>query len=81
MEAFQKHPSIDVILVVGLGIWIDILWAYTKQFNITKLKWIVEGGNTGQESIRNGINELSNYFDGNDIKLSMMEIDHLYHRI
>ena len=35
MEAFERHPSIDAIIVVGLERWIDIIWAYAKQFNIT----------------------------------------------
>ncbi len=36
-------------------IWHDVLWAYAKQFSIDKLKWVVSGGKTGQESIRNGV--------------------------
>ena len=32
--------------------------AYADQFNITKLKWIVTGGESGQESIRNGVYNL-----------------------
>lgn len=59
LEAFQNHPSIDAIIVVTLESWIDVLWAYAKQFNITKLKWIVPGGESGQESIRNGLNKLN----------------------
>jgi len=55
MEAFQNHPSIDAIIVVTLDSWSDVLWAYAKQFNITKLKWVVPGGETGQESIWNGL--------------------------
>lgn len=55
LEAFQKHPDIDAILVVCLEGWHDILKAYAKQFNITKLKWVVSGGATVQESIRNGV--------------------------
>lgn len=39
LEGFQKHPEIDAIEVVCLDGWHDILWAYAKQFNITKLKW------------------------------------------
>jgi 2-C-methyl-D-erythritol 4-phosphate cytidylyltransferase len=58
MEAFQIHPSIDKIIVVGLKGWIDILWAYAKQFNIDKLEWVVEGGETGQDSIKNALLEL-----------------------
>ena len=58
MEAFQKHPSIDAIIVVTLDSWKDVLWAYARQFNITKLKWTASGGKTGQESIRNGLEKL-----------------------
>lgn len=58
LESFQKHPQIDAIEVVCIDGWHDIVWAYAKQFNITKLKWIVSGGTTGQESIRNGVYNL-----------------------
>lgn len=59
MEAFQKHPSIDAIVVVTLNSWSEVIWAYAKQFNITKLKWVVAGGESGQESIRNGLNKIA----------------------
>ena len=55
LENFEKHPLIDAIEVVCLKGWEEALNSYAKQFNITKLKWIVEGGETGQESIRNGV--------------------------
>ena len=55
LESFQRHPLIDAIEVVCLDGWQNILWAYAKQFDITKLKWIIDGGKTGQESIRNGV--------------------------
>lgn len=55
LEAFQNHPSIDEIYVSCLEGWNSILEAYARQFNITKLKRIVTGGATGQESIYNGL--------------------------
>ena len=55
LEAFQQHSSIDEICVAILEGWDQILWAYAKQFNITKLKYVVTGGATGQESIFNGL--------------------------
>lgn len=58
LESFQKHPQIDAIEVVCIDGWHDILRAYARQFNIDKLKWIVSGGNSGQESIRNGVYNL-----------------------
>lgn len=55
LEAFQRHPSIDEICVAILEGWEQMLWAYARQFNITKLKYVVTGGATGQESIFNGL--------------------------
>ena len=55
LESFQKHPQIDATEVVCIDGWHDIVWAYANQFNISKLKWIVSGGQTSQESIRNGV--------------------------
>lgn len=58
LEGFQKHPQVNAIEVVCIDGWHDVLWAYAKQFNISKLKWVVSGGNNGQESIRNGVYNL-----------------------
>jgi 2-C-methyl-D-erythritol 4-phosphate cytidylyltransferase len=67
LEGFQKHPQIDAIEVVCIDGWHDVLKAYARQFNITKLKWIVSGGTTGQESIRNGVYNLENKCKDDDI--------------
>ena len=67
LESFEKHPQIDAIEVVCIDGWHDVLWAYAKQFNITKLKWIVSGGKTGQESIRNGVYNLEDKCKKDDI--------------
>jgi 2-C-methyl-D-erythritol 4-phosphate cytidylyltransferase len=69
LEVFQKHPEIHEIAVVCLDGWHDILKAYAKQFNITKLKSIVNGGKTGQESIKNGILELKENHSSEDLIL------------
>lgn len=67
LEAFQKHPSIDEICVVILKGWENILEAYARQFNISKLKYIVQGGATGQESICNGLREIRKHRNDDDI--------------
>jgi len=70
LEAFQKHPNIDAIEVVCLKGWHDILRAYAKQFGITKLENIVSGGETGLQSIRNGLKDIAKrYYDDDDIVL------------
>lgn len=67
LESFQKHALVDAIEVVCLDGWEQILLAYAKQFNIDKLKWIVAGGESGQESIRNGVYNLENKCKKGDI--------------
>lgn len=69
LEAFQKHPNIDAIGVVCIKGWEAILEAYAKQFNITKLKWVVAGGDNGQASIRHGVNALAADCEPEDIVL------------
>ena len=67
LEGFQRHPLVDAIEVVCLDGWHDVLWAYAHQFNITKLKWVLSGGSTGQESIRNGVYNLEGIAQEDDI--------------
>ncbi len=58
LERFQNNPEIDAIILVTLPSWFGFVKAYANQFNITKLKWIVAGDETGQGSIRNGLKAL-----------------------
>lgn len=69
LEAFQEHSEIDKIAVVCLDQWQHVLEVYARQFNITKLEYIITGGDCGQSSIRNGVMELEKHFQSNDIVL------------
>ena len=69
MEAFEKHPDIDVIAVVCVEGWDSILSAYARQYGISKLKHIVPGGENGQASIRNGVFELERHYAPDDLVL------------
>lgn len=67
LEAFEQHPLIDEIYVVCIDGWEMVLNAYARQYDIRKLKRIVEGGTTCQESIRNGVYAISEDHDGADM--------------
>ena len=69
LEAFEKHPEIDTIAVVCIQGWEQVLWAYARQFNISKLQYIIQGGENGQDSIRNGVFELEKHFKTDDLVL------------
>ena len=67
LEGFEKHPQIDSIEVVCIDGWQEVLLAYARQYNITKFKWVVSGGKSGQESIRNGVKNLESICNNDDI--------------
>lgn len=67
LEGFQKHPQIDDIYVVCIDGWHDILRAYSRQFNITKLRDVIVGGESAQGSIRNGVYALEGIASDDDI--------------
>ena len=67
LEAFERHPMIDAIELVCIDGWQDAVFAYAKEYAITKLKWIVKGGASGQESIRNGVFGLEGKCVANDV--------------
>ena len=55
LELFDNHPMIDGIVVVCIESWIPFLEKMLKKFEINKVVKIVKGGNSGQESIYNGL--------------------------
>ena len=67
LESFQRHPMIDAIEVVCIEGWEQVLQAYANQFNISKLQWITKGGESAQESIRNGVYNLEGKVADDDI--------------
>ena len=65
-ESFQRHPLIDEIEIVCTAGWEEEVLKYKEKYGIEKLKWIVKGGNSAQESIRNGVYNLREYASDND---------------
>jgi len=58
LEHFENHDEIDNICVVCLASWIPKFKKMLKLYEITKVKWIVKGGSTAQESVFNGLSEI-----------------------
>lgn len=67
LEVFQKHPDIDKIIVSCLDGWHEILRAYAREAGITKLEWVVNGGENGQSSARIALEELKDICGDDDI--------------
>ena len=67
LEAFERHAMVDAIELVCIEGWQAAAREYAEKYGITKLKWIVPGGATGQESIRNGVFGLEGKCSPDDI--------------
>ena len=70
LEYFEDTPGIDAICVVCLEGWIDYLKELIRKFSIRKVKWVVPGGATGQDSIFNGLDAV--YRDAENPKDTLM---------
>lgn len=55
LENFQDHPNVDGIVVVCISEWIAYLERLVKKYRLDKVMAIVPGGESGQESIYNGL--------------------------
>lgn len=66
LENFQKNDNIEGIVIVCLKEWIQYLKEILNEYAITKLVNIVEGGQTGHDSTRNGIFSLRNTLKDDD---------------
>lgn len=58
IEAFEMHDDIDMILIVTNDTYIDDVKIWCKQYDLTKVQYIVAGGSSRQESVYNGLKKL-----------------------
>ncbi|MDG2628619.1 IspD/TarI family cytidylyltransferase [Vibrio parahaemolyticus] len=69
LEKFEENKNIDAIVVVCVEPWIDYLRKLLFKFDIQKVKFVIPGGETGQESIFNGLCKIEEEFDHNSVVL------------
>lgn len=59
-DIFQKNEHIDAIEIVCHHDWMDYCQCMVGKYGLTKVKWIVPGGETFQDSVINGKKHLEN---------------------
>lgn len=55
IDIFQNTEAIDAVVVVCVSDWLDYMNNLVERFNLTKVKVVVVGGETGQMSIFKGL--------------------------
>lgn len=69
LENFQNHPDVDSIVVVCIEDWIPYLNKLLEKFGIDKVRAVVPGGASGQESIYNGLCTIQKFAPADSIVL------------
>lgn len=69
IELFDNHPQIDGIVVVCIEPWIPFLEKQLKKFEINKVVSIIPGGETGQDSIFNGLEAAFQEYGSDDVNV------------
>ena len=66
IEIFQNNPQVDAIEVVCHKNWKEYLVGMIEQYGLNKVKWIADGGDTFQDSVMSGINNLKDKIKPDD---------------
>lgn len=69
LEKFQAHEKIEGIIIVMLEAWIGHTENLVQNYGLTKVKAIIPGGETGQESIYYGVKKAAAMFPEDSIVL------------
>ena len=77
LEIYQNRYDFDAIQVVCVEGYEDYVWEIADTYKITKLKWVVRGGSSGQESAMLGVFALEGILDNDDILFEAMAVSPL----
>lgn len=67
LEVFNRNKLIDAIVLVILEGWHAVMERYIDDFHLDKIKYMVTGGDTGQESIKAGVDIIKGKYHPDDI--------------
>lgn len=67
LEAFQRNALIDKIIIPCNASWVTYLRNLVDRYQITKVKYIVEGGKDRNGSILAGLNAVTGSLSENDV--------------
>jgi 2-C-methyl-D-erythritol 4-phosphate cytidylyltransferase len=69
IEIFENHPGVDAIEVVCHKSWKDYLEEIIEKYGYKKVRWIADGGETFQDSVMSGVNNLKDKISADDYVL------------
>ena len=59
IEKFEKSPEVSEIIIVTQRIYFNEIRNLCNRYHLAKVKEIIEGGKTRQDSVRNGLEKVN----------------------
>ena len=69
IEQFEMHFDIDEIVVVTKKDYMEEMKVWIRQYDLSKVHHVVEGGDSRQKSVFNGLSVVKTFAQDNDIVL------------
>lgn len=69
LEHFEQHPDVDALTVAIPQEWEERFRDMIATFGITKVRWVVAGGSSGQDSIYRALRAASDDLEGEAVKV------------
>ena len=66
IDNFQRNEKIEKIVIVCVTDWAEYVKEIVEEYKFTKVEWITAGGDTGHDSIRNGVFFLKDFIEPDD---------------
>lgn len=67
LEQYQSSKHIDAIEIVCIPDYIDTVWELVNRYDLSKVRWVVPGGKSCQDSTKNGLFALEGICQSDDM--------------
>ena len=74
LDILEKNENIDAVEIVCVHGFEDLLESIIAEYGFKKVKWICEGGPTFSKSVYNGLKNLRNVLDPEDLLMIHMSV-------
>lgn len=69
LQHFEDHPEIEGVVVAILPEWRDHFMKLVARYELAKVRWVVDGGGTGQQSRHRALQAVAADLPGDTVVL------------
>lgn len=74
LEILEKNKNIDAVLIACVHSYEEMLWDIVREYGLSKVRWITQGGETFQKSVYKGLQFLEGKCAEDDLVMIHMSV-------